>query len=117
MKQRIYQSSRGCLSKDSAQIIYEVIRPLILGWETPKETKSSTTKRRHPRYAEIGDGKERRRLVIRLHAGGWNAKSIAGYLDVSRKTVHEILRRFAEEQFAGLEDKSHARKGPRKVDI
>jgi hypothetical protein len=37
--------------------------------------------------------------------------------DVSRKTVHEILRRFAEEQFAGLEDKSHARKGPRKVDI
>jgi putative transposase len=56
-------------------------------------------------------------LVIRLHADGWNAKSIAGYLDVSRKTVHEILRRFAEEQFAGLEDKSHARKGLRKVDI
>ena len=36
---------------------------------------------------------------------------------MSRKTVHEILWRFAEEQFAGLEDKSHARKGPRKVDI
>jgi putative transposase len=196
------------LLKDSAQITYEVIRPVILGWETPKERsaetgmpmssiyykanlfdqagmasllppapppeipkqdkrslpphirqeivdlhtqypafrpheiaticfvkfnrkpapatiklilasgpKPSTTERRHPRYAEIESGKERRRLVIRLHADGWNAKSIAGYLDVSRKTVHEILRRFAEEQFAGLEDKSHARKGLRKVDI
>ena len=45
--------------------------------------KPSTTERRHPRYAEIENGKERRRLVIRLHADGWNAKSIAGYLDVS----------------------------------
>jgi Homeodomain-like domain len=72
--------------------------------------KPSTTERRHPRYAEIENGKERRRLVIRLHVDGWNAKSIAGYLDVSRKTVHEILQRFAQEQFAGLEDKSHARK-------
>jgi transposase len=40
-----------------------------------------------------------------------------GSVDVSRKTVHEILQRFAEEQFAGLEDKSHARKKLRKVDI
>jgi transposase len=194
--------------KDSAQITYEVIRPCILGWETPKERaaetgmpmssiyykanlfdqagmasllppapppeipkqdkrslpphirqeivdlhtqypafrpheiaticfvkfnrkpapatiklilasgpKPSTTERRHPRYAEIESGKERRRLVIRLHVDGWNAKSIAGYLDVSRKTVHEILQRFAEEQFAGLEDKSHAHKKLRKVHI
>ena len=194
--------------KDSAQITYEVIRPCILGWETPKERaaetgmpmssiyykanlfdqagmasllppapppeipkqdkrslpphirqeivdlhtqypafrpheiaticfvkfnrkpapatiklilasgpKPSTTERRHPRYAEIESGKERRRLVIRLHVDGWNAKSIAGYLDVSRKTVHEILQRFAEEQFAGLEDKSHAHKKLRKVNI
>src|SRR6266566_3468554 len=79
--------------------------------------KPSTTERRHPRYAEIESGKERRRLVIRLHVDGWNAKSIAGYLDVSRKTVHAILRRFAQEQFAGLEDKSHARTGLRKVDM
>ncbi len=176
------------LLKDSAQITYEVIRPVILGWETPKERSAETgmpmssifykanlfdqagmasllppapppeipkhDKRSLPpdirqeivdlhtqypafRPHEIATicfvkfnrkpapatiklilaGKERRRLVIRLHADGWNAKSIAGYLDVSRKTVHEILRRFAEEQFAGLEDKSHARKGLRKVDI
>ena len=196
------------LLKDSSQITYEVIRPCILGWETPKECaaetgmpmssiyykanlfhqagmasllppapppevpkqdkrslppdirqeivdqhaqypalrpheiaticfvkfnrkpapatikrilasgpKPSTMERRHPRYAESESGKEHRRLVLRLHVDGWNAKSIAGYLDVSRKTVHAILRRFAEEQFAGLEDKSHARTGQRKVDI
>lgn len=79
--------------------------------------KPSTTERRYKRYGEIEDGAERRRTVIRLHAEGWNAKSIAGYLDVSRKTVHTILRRFAEEQFAGLEDKSHARTSLRKVDV
>lgn len=79
--------------------------------------KPSTTERRYPRYAEMADGETRRRTVIRLHADGWNAKSIAAYLEVSRTTVHAILRRFAEEQFAGLPDKSHARKPPRKVDI
>src|SRR5450755_1843269 len=79
--------------------------------------KPSTTERRYPRYAEIEEGAPRRRTVIRLHADGWNAKSIAGYLDVSRKTVHAILRRFAQEQFAGLEDKSHARTALRKVDV
>jgi hypothetical protein len=79
--------------------------------------KPSTTDRRYARYAEIEEGSERRRTVIRLHANGWNVKSIAGYLEVSRKTVHAILRRFAEEQFAGLPDKYHARKQLRKVDM
>ena len=79
--------------------------------------KPSTTERRYPRYAEMADGETRRRTVMRLHVDGWNAKSIAEYLDVSRTTIHAILRRFAEEQFAGMPDKSHARKQPRKVDI
>lgn len=79
--------------------------------------KPSTTERRYPRYAELPDGETRRRTVMRLHVDGWNAKSIAEYLDVSRTTVHAILKRFAEEQFAGIPDKSHARKKIRKVDI
>jgi transposase InsO family protein len=36
--------------------------------------------------------------------------SIADYLGTSRQTVHTTLRRWAEEQFAGLEDKPHTRK-------
>ncbi len=73
--------------------------------------KPSTTERRYPRDVEIEDSAERRRRIIRLHADGWNAKSIASYLDVSRQTVHTTLKCWAEEQFAGLEEKSHARTG------
>ncbi len=70
----------------------------------PKPTRS----RRFKRWAEIPDSFERRRAIIQLHADGWNAKSIAGYLETSRQTVHTTLKRWAEEQFAGLHDHSHA---------
>lgn len=79
--------------------------------------KPSTTTRRYPRYVEIESIAERRRVIIRLHADGWNAKSIAGYLQVSRQTVHTTLKRWAEEQFAGIDEQSHARTGVRKVDL
>jgi hypothetical protein len=36
---------------------------------------------------------------------------------VNRKTVYATLQRWAEEEFAGLPDKSKARKGPRKVTL
>ena len=63
--------------------------------------------RRFSRFAEIDDSFTRHRVIIQLHAEGWNAKSIAGYLETSRQTVHTTLKRWAEEQFAGLHDKSH----------
>jgi len=72
--------------------------------------KPSRTTRRFLRFAEMDSAVERRRVIVRLHAEGWNAKSIAGYLEVSRQTVHAVLARWIEEQFAGLEDKSHAPK-------
>jgi len=73
--------------------------------------------RRYKRFSEIDDPVERRRTILKLHAEGWTAKNIAGYLETSRQTVHTTLRRWAEEQFAGLPDKSHARTGVRKVDL
>jgi len=63
------------------------------------------------------DPVERRRTILKLHSEGWTPTSIAGYLETSRQTVHTTLKRWAEEQFAGLEDKSHARTGLRKVDF
>ncbi|HKV01315.1 MAG TPA: helix-turn-helix domain-containing protein [Ktedonobacteraceae bacterium] len=72
--------------------------------------KPSRTTRRFPRFDEMGDPAERRRVIIRLHADGWMPQSIAEYLGTSRQTVHTTLRRWAEEQFAGLEDKPHTRK-------
>jgi hypothetical protein len=43
-----------------------------------------------------------------LHFEGWNATSIAVYLETSRQTVHTTLKRWAEEEFAGMPDKSRA---------
>jgi transposase InsO family protein len=80
--------------------------------------KPKITSRRYPPYAEIPDLVQRRKAILRLHFEGWNKKSIAGYLQVSRQTVHTVLKRFAEEHFAGLHDKSSAPKSPpRKVTL
>lgn len=73
--------------------------------------------RRFKRFTEIDDAVERRRTILKLHSEGWTPTSIAGYLETSRQTVYTTLKRWAEEQFAGLEDKSHARTGLRKVDL
>jgi putative transposase len=71
--------------------------------------KPQRTARRFPRFAEMDDPVERRRTIVRLHAEGWTQTSIAGYLGTSRQTVHTTLKRWVEEQFAGLEDKPHTR--------
>ncbi len=74
--------------------------------------------RRFPPFHDILDPAERRRAIIRLHAEGWNAKSIAGYLGTSRDTVHRTLQRWVTEGVQGLRNKSHARRaGGRKVTL
>lgn len=78
----------------------------------------SRTERRYPLYHEIPDPVQRRLAIIHLHAEGWNIKTIADYLGTTRPTVYATLRRWIAEDFAGLADKSHARKdGVRKVDL
>ena len=66
------------------------------------------THRRFPPYHGIADRVQRRLAIVRLHVEGWNAKSIAEYLETSRQTVHTTLKRWTEEEFAGLSDKSRA---------
>jgi putative transposase len=76
------------------------------------------TRRRYPPYATIPDPVQRRKAILQLHFEGWNKKSIAGYLQVSRQTVHTVLKRFAQEQFASLPNTSSAPKSPpRKVTL
>ena len=78
----------------------------------------SSTQRRYPRYAEIADPAARRQVVVQLHADGWTVASIAGYLEISRTTAHEILRRWKQDGVEGLDDKSRANRRPvRKVDL
>ncbi len=75
--------------------------------EDPPPTRAS---RRFPPYHQIADPATRRLAIIRLHVEGWNAKSIAAYLECSRDTVHATLRRWFAEGTAGLNDKSTAPK-------
>lgn len=78
----------------------------------------SVSGRRFVPYHQMTDPAERRLAIIRLHSEGWNKRSIAGYLEVSRETVHVTLRRWIDEGVWGLDDKPHARKdGIRKVDL
>ncbi len=75
-------------------------------------------KRRFELYHRIPDPYDRRPAIVTLHAEGWNAKTIAAYLEVHRSTVYDALRRWVEEGVVGLDDKSRARKyGVRKVDL
>jgi putative transposase len=78
----------------------------------------SGSARRYPPYAEIDDPIERWLAIIRLHSEGWNIKSIAAYLQATRRRVYETLQRWVEEGVHGLDDKSHRRKHlERKVDL
>jgi len=76
----------------------------------------SRTTRRIPRYHEINDPAGRRFALVRLHAEGWNVKTIAAFMEISRSTVYNILRRWVEEKI--LDDKSRANRNKvRKVDL
>jgi putative transposase len=74
--------------------------------------------RRYPLYREIDDPVERRLAIIRLHAEGWNTKSIAAYLQTTRRRVYETLKRWVQEGVQGLDDKPPVPKQPpRRVDL
>jgi hypothetical protein len=73
--------------------------------------------RRYQAWHLIPDPAERKLAVVRLHSEGWSITSIAQYMQVSRPTIYTTLQRWMEEGVAGLEEKSRARKGPRKVTL
>jgi putative transposase len=74
--------------------------------------------RRFPPYHEIPGRRERRAAVVALHAEGWSAKAIAGYLKIHGSTVHRLLKRWAEKGPESLADRPHGRPlGVRKVTL
>ncbi|GAC1375113.1 MAG: hypothetical protein NVSMB44_43600 [Ktedonobacteraceae bacterium] len=73
--------------------------------------------RRYQPWHQIPDPAERKLVIIRLHSEGWSITSIAQYMQVSRPTIYSTLQRWMEEGVAGLDEKSRARKGPRKVTL
>ena len=73
--------------------------------------------RRFPLFNETADPAQRRHSIVQLHSEGWSVASIAAYLEVSKQTVYTTLKRWVQEGVKGLDDKSHARKAPRKVTL
>lgn len=67
--------------------------------------KPQVTARRYPPYAQIADPYQRRRAIVDLHAQGWSNTSISSYLQTPRHRVYEVLKRWAIEGHAGLDDK------------
>ncbi len=66
------------------------------------------THRRFPPFHSIADPAARRLAIVRLHIEGWNKQSIAQYLETSRVTVHETLKRWIAEGADGLDNRSSA---------
>ena len=75
----------------------------------------SLSARRYQPWHQISDPAERKLAVIRLHSEGWSITSIAEYMQTTRPTIYEPLRRWAEEGVAGLDAKPKTNKGVRKV--
>lgn len=74
--------------------------------------------RRFPPYHQITDPVERRLAVVRLYLEGWSIGSLAGYLALSRPSVHAVLRHWFAEGLPGLADHSRAPHHPaRKVNL
>lgn len=90
-----------CWARFGQKLGHNTVRRILA--ETPPPPRTS---RRFPPYHTIPDPFARRRAVLQLHFEGWNKASIAAYLEVSRPTVDDILRRWVADDLAGLHDKS-----------
>jgi transposase InsO family protein len=77
-----------------------------------EEPPAPRTHRRFPPFQGIADPATRRLAIVQLHIEGWNKQSIAQYLETSRVTVHETLKRWIAEGVAGLDNKSTAPRRP-----
>jgi transposase len=104
---RVYELSTICWVRFGRRPSSATIKQLLA-----EEPLAAPTVRRFPVFHAMTDPVERRLAIIRLHADGWNVKSIAAYLETSRFTVYDVLHRWATEQFAGPPNKSSRPKQP-----
>jgi len=80
-------------------------------------TAPSAKTRRYQPWHQIADPAERKLAVVRLHSEGWSITSIADYLQTSRRTVYDTLKRWADEGVGGLDAKPKTNKGVRKATL
>jgi putative transposase len=94
---------------DDCHVNYHTVQRVLAAAPPPPRAA-----RRFPPYHQIADAFERRRAIVQLFFEGWNITSIAGYLETNRPRVYEVIRRFLEQGWRGLEERSRAPKAPAK---
>lgn len=110
---RPHEIAEICRRRDDCRVSHKTVQRVLDTYPLPPAVT-----RRYPPYAAMPDGHQRRLAIVHLYFDGWNIKSIAGYLDTTRTRVYETLHRFFAEDYAGLPDKPHVPKNPRrKVDF
>ena len=84
---------------------------------TSPPTRPWPISRSYPPWHQIPDPAERKLAAIRLHAEGWSITSIAEYLETSRHTIYDTLKRWVDEGVAGLDARPKTNKGVRTVTL
>src|SRR5262245_55353906 len=100
---KVYELTTICWARCGHRPSSHTVKPILA--ESPPPPR---THRRFTPYHAEPDPIQRRLAIVRLHVEGWNATSIAAYLETSRQTVHATLKRWTEEEFAGMPDRSRA---------
>jgi transposase InsO family protein len=105
--------ARICRHRFDRPVSYHTVRRVLASEPLPLQPH-----RRVPLSREMADPVARRRAVVTLYLDGWSPKAIAGYLETSRQTVYDVLRRWDAEGWPGLADRPLGPHQPaRKVDL
>jgi transposase len=108
-----FEIARICRRRFDRPVSYHTVQKVLTTEPTPFRPE-----RRVPRYRDLADPVARRRAVVTLYLDGWSPKTIAGYLETSRETIYDVLRRWDAEGWPGLDDRPFGPIQPaRKVDL
>lgn len=108
-----FEIARICRRRFDRAISHHTVQKVLTAEPAPLRPH-----RRVPRYRDIADPMRRRRAVVTLYLDGWSPKTIAGYLETSRETIYDVLRRWDAAGWPGLADRPFGPHQPaRKVDL
>jgi hypothetical protein len=78
---------------------HPTLKRFLARYDTPHQLELAL-----PTFATLAEAYQARWTVVRMAAEGWNKKSIADCLKLSRSHVYTILEAFARDGLAGLEE-------------
>ena len=78
---------------------HHTLKRFLAPYDTPRQLELDL-----PTFATFADAYQARWTVVRMAVEGWNKKSIADCLKLSRSHVYTILEACERDGFAGLED-------------